>query len=413
MSDTFADMVNKVAMLTAGGVAPCLSSAVGGLIERYAQVAPEVEIIAYRYGYEGLLQGDSLTVTPIVRENAAVLHAFGGSPIGNSRVKLTNAADLVERGLVDEGVDPLQAAADQLTADGVDILHTIGGDDTNTTAADLAAFLAKNDYSLTVVGLPKTIDNDIIPVRQSLGAWTAAEQASRFAQNVIGEHNSGSRLLLVHEVMGRHCGWLTAATAQAYREWLDTRAWLPEIGLSREAWEVHGVYVPEAVFDLEVEAQRLKDKMDELGSVNLFISEGAGLETILAELERSGEEVPRDPFGHVKIDKINPGAWFGSKFAERLDARKVTVQKSGYFSRSAPANQRDLELIKSMTDYAVDAALRGESGLVGHDEERGDELRAIEFDRIRGGKPFDIAAPWFSALLDSIGQPSAQLTASH
>ena len=132
-------MVNKVAMLTAGGVAPCLSSAIGGLIERYTQVAPEVEIIAYRYGYEGLLQGDSITVTPSVRENAALLHGFGGSPIGNSRVKLTNAADLVERGLVAEGVNPLQAAADRLTADGVDILHTIGGDDTNTTAADLAA----------------------------------------------------------------------------------------------------------------------------------------------------------------------------------------------------------------------------------------------------------------------------------
>ena len=93
-------------MLTAGGVAPCLSSAIGGLIERYAQVAPEVEIIAYRYGYEGLLQGDSITVTPSVRENAALLHGFGGSPIGNSRVKLTNAADLVERGLVAEGGEP-------------------------------------------------------------------------------------------------------------------------------------------------------------------------------------------------------------------------------------------------------------------------------------------------------------------
>ena len=89
------------------------------------------------------------------------------------------------------------------------------------------------------------------------------------------------------------------------------------------------------------------------------------------------------------------------------------VQKSGYFSRSAPANERDLELIKSMTDFAVDAALRGEAGLVGHDEERGDELRAIEFDRIKGGKPFDISAPWFSALLDGIGQPGAQHAAAH
>ena len=252
-------MVSKVALLTAGGFAPCLSSAVGGLIERYTALAPEVEIIAYKYGYQGLLSGDYLTVTPEVRANAAILHRFGGSPIGNSRVKLTNAADLVKRGLVAEGVDPLKAAADRLTADGVDVLHTIGGDDTNTTAADLAAYLHDNDYELTVVGLPKTIDNDVIPIRQSLGAWTAAEQGARFAQNVLGEHNSGSRMLIVHEVMGRHCGWLTAATAQAYREWLDTQEWVPEIGLGRAGWDVHGVYVPEAHFDLAAEADAAEE----------------------------------------------------------------------------------------------------------------------------------------------------------
>jgi pyrophosphate--fructose-6-phosphate 1-phosphotransferase len=406
-------MVAKVALLTAGGFAPCLSSAIGGLIERYTALAPEVEIIAYRYGYQGLLQGDVLPVTPAVRERAAVLHQFGGSPIGNSRVKLTNARDLVKRGLVAEGVDPLQAAADRLTADGVDVLHTIGGDDTNTTAADLAAFLARNDYPLTVVGLPKTIDNDVVPIRQSLGAWTAAEQGARFAQNILGEHNSGSRMLIVHEVMGRHCGWLTAATASAYRDWLDTRDWLPELGLSREAWDVHGVYVPEAVLDLSAEAARLSETMDRVGSVNLFISEGAGLETIVAELESSGEEVSRDPFGHVKIDKINPGEWFAAKFAERIQAQKTMVQKSGYFSRSAAPNARDLELIRSMTDLAVDCALRGEAGVIGHDEERGDELRAIEFDRIKGGKPFDITVDWFTRLLDDIGQPPAKAAGPH
>jgi pyrophosphate--fructose-6-phosphate 1-phosphotransferase len=401
-------MVTKVALLTAGGFAPCLSSAIGGLIERYTELAPEVEIIAYKYGYQGLLKGDSIPVTQTVRENAALLHEFGGSPIGNSRVKLTNAADLVKRGLVAEGVNPLQAAAERLTEDGVDVLHTIGGDDTNTTAADLAAYLAEHGHALTVVGLPKTIDNDVIPIRQSLGAWTAAEQGARFAQNIIGEHNSGSRMLIVHEVMGRSCGWLTAATAQSYREWLDTRQWLPEIGLSRDAWDVHGVYVPEAVFDLEAEASRLTDVMDEVGSVNLFVSEGAGLDTIVAELEKSGADVPRDPFGHVKIDKVNPGEWFASKFAERLQAEKVMVQKSGYFSRSAAANQADLDLIKSMTDLAVDSALRGEPGVIGHDEERGDQLRAIEFERIKGGKPFDITLEWFGSLLKGIGQPAPE-----
>jgi hypothetical protein len=90
--------VRRVALLTAGGLAPCLSSAVGGLIERYTAVAPDVEIIAYLNGYHGLLSGQFLEVTPEVREKAALLHKFGGSPIGNSRVKLTNTADLVKRG---------------------------------------------------------------------------------------------------------------------------------------------------------------------------------------------------------------------------------------------------------------------------------------------------------------------------
>ncbi|MCB0916576.1 MAG: 6-phosphofructokinase, partial [Actinobacteria bacterium] len=148
--------VRKVAMLTAGGLAPCLSSAVGGLIERYTEIAPDIELIAYVDGYQGLLLGQSIAITPEMRENAALLHKFGGSPIGNSRVKLTNVADCVKRGLVAEGQNPLEVAANQLSADGVDVLHTIGGDDTNTTAADLAAFLHENDYELTVVGLPKT-----------------------------------------------------------------------------------------------------------------------------------------------------------------------------------------------------------------------------------------------------------------
>ena len=88
----------------------------------------------------------------------------------------------------------------------------------------------------------------------------------------------------------------------------------------------------------------------------------------------------------------------------RLGADKVLVQKSGYFARSAAANEADLALIRDCTSYAVDAALRGESGVVGQDEERGDELRAIEFERIAGGKKFDLSVPWFTDLLRDLGQ---------
>ena len=196
----------KVAILTAGGLAPCLSSAIGGLIERYTEIDPSIEIICYLSGYKGLLLGDSIKVTPEMREKAHLLHLYGGSPIGNSRVKLTNVKDCVKRGLVKEGEDPQKVAADQLVKDNVDILHTIGGDDTNTAAADLAKFLKENNYELTVIGLPKTIDNDVYPIRQSLGAWTAAEEGAKFFSNVVGEHGANPRMLIVHEVMGRNCG---------------------------------------------------------------------------------------------------------------------------------------------------------------------------------------------------------------
>ena len=397
-------MVQKVALLTAGGFAPCLSTAVGALIAKYTELSPDTEIIAYKSGYQGLLQGDFFEVTPEVRANAGVLEKFGGSPIGTSRVKLTNAEDLVKRGLVKEGDDPLKVAADRLVADGVDVLHTIGGDDTNTTAADLAADLAENDYGLTVVGLPKTIDNDVIPIRQSLGADTAAEQGSKFAQNVLAEHNANSRTLIVHEVMGRNCGWLTAATARKYHEWVKEQTWVPEIGLDSRAWDVHAVLIPEEEIDLAKEAERLSAVMDELSCVNMFISEGAGVEAIVAEMEAGGEEVPRDAFGHIRLDKVNPGAWFGHQFAEKLHAGKTLIQKSGYFSRAAASNEFDLDLIHTMADLAVESALRGEPGVIGHDEEDGDTLKAIAFDRIKGGKPFDTSQEWYQELKKEIGQ---------
>ncbi|MGP9693314.1 pyrophosphate--fructose-6-phosphate 1-phosphotransferase [Brachybacterium sp. AOP25-B2-12] len=396
--------VQRVALLTAGGYAPCLSSAVGGLIERYTALVPDVEIIAYRHGYWGLLSGEKIVIDDAVRAKAALLHEFGGSPIGNSRVKLTNTADLVKRGLIAEGENALEVAANKLKADGVDVLHTIGGDDTNTTAADLAKYLHDNGHDLQVVGLPKTIDNDIVPIRQSLGADTAAEQTSLFAQNIIAEHGSNPRMLIVHEIMGRACGYLTAQAAEYYQQWHAAQEWLPEIGLTPGRWDVHAVFLPELALDIDGEAERLRAVMDANGCVNIFLSEGAGIPEIVAEMQARGEEPEKDPFGHVKLDTINPGQWFAQQFAERLGAEKVMVQKSGYFARSARANQKDLRLIQSMTDLAVQVALEGGSGVIGQDEERGDVLRAIEFERIAGHKAFDIDQPWFRDVMARIGQ---------
>jgi pyrophosphate--fructose-6-phosphate 1-phosphotransferase len=78
----------------------------------------------------------------------------------------------------------------------------------------LSAYLAEHDYKLVVVGMPKTVDNDVVPVRQSLGAWTAAEEGARFFSNVVNESSANPRMLIIHECMGRDCGYLTAYTGK-------------------------------------------------------------------------------------------------------------------------------------------------------------------------------------------------------
>ncbi|MEC9306846.1 MAG: pyrophosphate--fructose-6-phosphate 1-phosphotransferase [Candidatus Neomarinimicrobiota bacterium] len=394
----------KIAFLTAGGIAPCLSAAIGALIEKYNLLAPDADMIGYLHGYRGLLLGKSIQFPESVKSRFDILYDFGGSPIGNSRVKLTNAADCEKRGYVQTGEDPLKVAATQLTRDKVDILHTIGGDDTNTMAARISSYLKNNGYDLTVVGLPKTVDNDVFPITQTLGAWTAAEQGAVFFENIANENTTSTRQLIIHEVMGRNCGWLTAQTAYDYRERMKQRIFLPELLVDQQRWDIDAVYIPEKDFDFQTETDRLIKKMDEKDGINIFLSEGAGLDTIVREMEAKSENVPRDAFGHVRLDEINPGQWFAKQFATELNAEKVLVQKSGYFARSAKPNQKDLELIKKSAFFGAEKALNKESGVAGLDDEKNSELGLIGFHRIKGGKPFDASINWFQSLLNDIGQ---------
>jgi len=392
----------KIAFLTAGGLAPCLSASIGALVEGYNELFPSVELMGYLHGYKGLLLGNTLSFPPEIKDHNKLLYQFGGSPIGNSRVKLTNVDHCVSKGYINDGEDPLDVAADQLKEDGVDILHTIGGDDTNTIASALAAHLERSGHDLTVVGLPKTVDNDVTPIQQTLGAWTAAEQGAVFFENIANENTTSTRQLIIHEVMGRHCGWLTAATAHEYRKRLDKIGFFPDLLMSRERWDVDAVYIPELDWDFQKEAERLRKRMDDKDGVNIFLSEGAGLDTIVREIEAQGEDVPRDSFGHVRLDEINPGQWFAKQFADHLGADKVLVQKSGYFARSARPGERDLDLIKRSAFLAVESALEKKSGVAGLDEDNGGKLGLIGFERIQGGKHFDHSADWFQAIKDDI-----------
>ena len=391
----------RIGILTSGGLAPCLSSAVASLTEEWAAADPDAVIVGYRSGYAGVLRGDSIEFDAAIRARIHYAHHVGGSPLGNSRVKLSNAADCERRGLVGPGEDPLAVAAARLRADGIDVLHTVGGDDTAAAAADLAAHLHEQGHELQVLALPKTIDNDIVPVVQSLGAATAAEYGSRFAQNVIAEHSASPRSIVIHEVMGRNCGWLTAATARDYQQWVHHNVEIPGL-VEKASWGLHAVLLPEMDWSIDELLEHLGPIMERHGNVNLFVAEGAGAQLVIDERSAAGIEIPRDAFGHPKLDKVNVGEWLATRLGGALGAEKTLVLKSGYFARSAAANAEDRELVGECASEAVRAAMDGRVGLVGHDEEAGGRLGVIGFDRVRGGKRLDVDEPWVRDLLADV-----------
>lgn len=390
----------KVAILTSGGLAPCLSVTIAKLIENYTQKMEDWEIILYLNGFKGLRDGNSISVTNAIRANTHILYEHGGSPIGNSRVKLTNDEDEMK-----PNIASFEAVKKQLMKDRVDILHVIGGGDTNTTAAKLVEFLEKDDYKLTVVGLVKTIDNDVSPIKMTMGYQTAAQEGAIFFSNIVHENSAHPRMLIVHEVMGKSSGSLAARTAYEYiYNIFAEKEFLPEIGLNWENQEVHAIFIPEMDIDIQQEAYRLKEIMDTYDDVNVFVSEGVFVDKIIKEMKERGEEVPLDAFGYPKLDKVNAGEWIGKKLAELIGAEKLLVQKSGYFARSAMAGDDDLSLIGDMVEHAVDMAILGRSGVVGNDDENNGTLSLIGFDRIKSEKPFDLTVLWFKRMMKEIGQ---------
>ena len=93
----------KIAFITSGGIAPCLSATIGRLVKNYFENYPNAEIIGYLNGYKGLLLGRSISYPRSLLNDIEKLYNFGGSPIGNSRVKLTNIDDCVKNGFVKKG----------------------------------------------------------------------------------------------------------------------------------------------------------------------------------------------------------------------------------------------------------------------------------------------------------------------
>ena len=397
----------KIAFLTSGGNAPCLSSSIARLLYNYNKSGNKIEAYGYINGFSGLLRGEKISLPiNLTDSDYENLYKMGGSLIGNSRIKLTNKQDCIDKKLINKDQDPLKVASEQLIKDKIDILHPIGGDDTNSTARDLANYIKSKGIDITLVGIPKTIDNDIYPVKQSLGASSAAESGAMFFNNIVNENNMSPRQLIVHEVMGRNSGWLTAYTAKIYNDILDRKKnSLENLNLkpihSLDRFKIHALYVPEESYNFTIELDRLEKVMDNIGCLNIFISEGAFLKEISNEMESKGNKINKDAFGHIQLDSIDTGKWISKRISDKINIQRVLIQKSGYFARSSAPNSEDLEYIFKICDFAFKQALDGNSGVAGVDE-RSDQLSCIDFNLIKGDKGLDIDSKWYLNMIKEI-----------
>ena len=272
-------------------------------------------------------------------------------------------------------------AVDNLIARGVDILFTVGGDGTQRGANDLYQEARKRGYALSVVGVPKTIDNDVGFVSRTFGFFTAVEEAARVLDCAHTEARSVPGGIGLVKLMGRHAGFVTAGAVVANQD-------------------VNFALIPEVPFKLESFLAALKERMLTKSHAVIAVAEGAGQDLLEAD------PGTRDSSGNVKL-KISVLSC--GKRSKPSSKRKVSPWSMRYFDpsyqvRSRPANSEDALLCDLFARHAVHAAMAGKTGVViGFLHER---FIHVPIELLAGHtKRLDPASGWWRSVLATTGQP--------
>ena len=181
--------------------------------------------------------------------------------------------------------------------------------------------------------------------------------------------------------MEGNCGWLTAKTSIEYRDRMSKRSFIPELLIDQERWDIDAIYIPEADFNYQTEASRLTTIMDETDGVNIFMSEGAGLETIVREIQTNGETIPKDAFGHKQLGGVAP------QIASIINSSlgyKYHWAVSDYLQRSARhiASQTDLEQAYSVGQAAIELVLKGQNAVMPIIKRKNTKKYSWEIDKV-------------------------------
>jgi 6-phosphofructokinase 1 len=313
----------RCGIVTCGGLCPGLNDVIRSVVFCLREKYCIAEVYGFRFGFEGLVERSALTPIELTTRRVSQIHEVGGTVLGSSR-----------------GPQPADEMIDTLERLGIQLLFTIGGDGTLRGAHSIVEEIRRRELEIAVVGVPKTIDNDISFIDMSFGFDTAVEaarQATRAAYVEASCHRSGIGLV---KLMGRDSGFIASFATLA-----DT-----QVGLC---------LIPEVAFSIDGVVRAARQRIERDGYVVIVVAEGAG-QNLLAE------EAERDASGNRRHGDI--GTFLRDKITEifRNQGNPVSLKyiDPSYMIRSLPTTARDANFCLRLGHGAVHAGMAGKTDVV-------------------------------------------------
>ncbi|MDD2966952.1 MAG: ATP-dependent 6-phosphofructokinase [Desulfovibrionaceae bacterium] len=316
----------KCAIVTCGGLCPGINDVIRALVMEAHHAYGVASIIGIPYGLEGFIPRYGHPIVELTPEKVANIHLFGGTMLGSSR-----------------GPQPADEIVDMLERANINALFVIGGDGTMKAAQAISSEVQARSLRLSVIGIPKTIDNDINFIQQSFGFETAVFKATEAIQCAHTEACGVPNGIGIVKLMGRESGFIAALATLALKE-------------------VNFVLVPEAPFSLHGEGgllPALEQRIRQRGHAVLVVAEGAGQHLLAQNEEKdaSGNPVLGD-IASVLKDSIS------KHFAAVNLPYSLKYIDPSYIIRAVPANANDKVYCGFLGQHAVHAAMAGRTDMV-------------------------------------------------
>lgn len=357
----------SVAVVTCGGLSPGLNNVIRSIFYELLENYKVGRVLGIRNGYLGLNASSGLEPIHLTKEFVEPIDKLGGTILGTSR-----------------GHQDPKVMADFLEANKIDILLCLGGDGTQRGAYALNQELRARGAKVAIVGIPKTIDNDVPYVRLSFGYTTALEKAAEVIRGAHVEARNVINGIGLVKLMGRHAGFIAA-------------------GASVVSQEVDFTLVPEIPFPLEGEhglLAALERRILNRSHAVIVVAEGAGQHLF------ANQENRKDSSGNLLHQDI--GGFLKHKIKAHFNAKKIPFALKyldpSYHIRSVPANTYDRYLCDQMGRNAVHAAMAGKTGMM-IGTEHGKAIHVPIPTVVGRTKKLDLSGEMWRAVLESTAQP--------